>query len=165
MAATKRSTRQAKQVTPLRVMVTGCEGQLGYDVVRLLQSRKVECKGVDLGDFSLTDADGVMQAVQDYRPNAIVHCAAYTAVDKAESEPEVCTAVNGMGTTNLVRAALAVGAKLLYISTDYVFGGEGTEPFETEAPFGPQNVYGLSKMQGEIAVRSLMTRFYILRTS
>lgn len=149
----------------MKVLVTGYAGQLGYEVVRLLESRGVECRGVDMGDFNLTDADSVMNYIRDYAPDVIVHCAAYTNVDKAESEPEICAAVNGMGTVHMVRAALSVGAKLVYISTDYVFPGTGETPFEINDPYGPKNVYGVSKVQGEDAVRSLMTRYYILRTS
>jgi len=134
-------------------------------MVRELEKRGVECRGVDIQDFDLTDAKAVKAYVQDYRPDAVVHCAAYTGVDKAESQPEVCAAVNGMGTLNVVRAALSVGAKMVYISTDYVFSGAGDKPWEEEDPYGPLNVYGMSKVQGEDAVRSLMTRFFILRTS
>jgi len=149
----------------MKVLVTGYGGQLGYDVVRQLEMRGIECRGVDVGDFDLTDGEAVKAYVTDYVPDVIVHCAAYTAVDKAESEPEVCAKVNGVGTMNMVRAALAVGAKLVYISTDYVFSGDGDQPFEVDEPYQPRNVYGLSKVQGEMAVRSLMTRFFILRTS
>jgi len=149
----------------MKVLVTGYAGQLGWDTVRLLESRGVECRGVDIQDFSLTDAPAVLDYVLDYRPDAIVHCAAYTNVDKAESEPEICAAVNGMGTLNVVRAAIKVGAKMVFISTDYVFPGTGEEPYKVDDPYGPQNVYGMSKVQGEDAVRSLMTRFFILRTS
>ena len=149
----------------MKVLVTGYGGQLGYDVVRQLEMRGIEGRGVDVGDFDLTDGEAVKAYVTDYAPDVIVHCAAYTAVDKAESEPEVCAKVNGVGTMNMVRAALAVGAKLVYISTDYVFSGDGDQPFEVDEPYQPRNVYGLSKVQGEMAVRSLMTRFFILRTS
>ena len=149
----------------MRVLVTGYAGQLGYEVVRLLESRGIPCKGVDMADFNLTDAAAVLDYVQRYAPDVIVHCAAYTNVDKAETEPEICAAVNGMGTLYMVRAALSVGAKLVYISTDYVFPGTGDQPFGIDDPYGPKNVYGVSKVQGEDAVRSLMTRYYILRTS
>ena len=149
----------------MKVPVTGYAGQLGYDTVRELEKRGVECRGVDIQDFDLTDAKAVKAYVQDYRPDAVVHCAAYTGVDKAESQPEVCAAVNGMGTLNVARAALSVGAKMVYISTDYVFSGAGDRPWEEDDPYGPLNVYGMSKVQGEDAVRSLMTRFFILRTS
>ena len=149
----------------MKGLVTGFGGQLGYDVIRLLEQQGVECKGVDVGDFDLTDGAAVKAYVTDYGPDVIVHCAAYTAVDKAESEPEICARVNGVGTINIVRAALSVGAKVVYISTDYVLSGDGDQPFETNEPYNPRNVYGLSKVQGEMAVRSLMTRFFILRTS
>ncbi|MBQ9210650.1 MAG: dTDP-4-dehydrorhamnose reductase [Clostridia bacterium] len=149
----------------MRVLVTGVNGQLGWEVVQLLNQRGVPCKGVDVQDFDLTDGPAVKACVQEYAPDVVVHCAAYTAVDKAESEPEVCAAVNGDGTMNVVRAALSVGAKMVYISTDYVFSGKGEEPWTEDAPYDPQNVYGLSKVQGEIAVRSLMKRYFLLRTS
>ena len=149
----------------MKVLVTGYAGQLGWDTVRLLEARGIECRGVDVQDFDLTDAAAVLDYVRGYRPDAVVHCAAYTNVDKAESAPEVCAAVNGMGTLNMVRAALSVGAKLVFISTDYVFPGTGDQPWKVDDPYGPQNVYGMSKVQGEDAVRSLMTRFFILRTS
>ena len=149
----------------MKVLVTGYEGQLGWDVVRTLEARGVPCRGVDVGDFDLRDGAAVKAFVQEYAPDVIVHCGAYTAVDKAESEPEICAAVNGDGTMNVVRAALSVGAKMVYISTDYVFSGEGETPWMEDAPYGPQNVYGLSKVQGEIAVRSLMKRYFLIRTS
>lgn len=149
----------------MKVLVTGVAGQLGYDVMKRLAELRIEAKGVDYQDFDLMDSEAVMDAVRAYAPDGIIHCAAYTAVDKAEQEPEKCAAVNGMGTLNMVRAALAVDAKLLLVSTDYVFNGEGDEPFEVNAPYNPKNVYGLSKVQGEEAVRSLMTRFFIVRTA
>lgn len=149
----------------MKVLVTGYGGQLGWDTVRLLEKRGVECRGVDMQDFNLTDGEAVKSYVQEYRPDAIVHCAAYTNVDKAESEPELCAKVNGMGTMNMVRAALSVGARMVFISTDYVFPGTGETPWKVDDAYGPQNVYGMSKVQGEDAVRSLMTRYFILRTS
>ena len=149
----------------MRVLVTGYAGQLGFDTVRLLEQRGIECRGVDVQDFDLTDGRAVRDYVRTYRPTAIVHCAAYTNVDKAESQPEICAAVNGMGTVNIVRAALSVGAKVVFISTDYVFPGTGDKPWKINDAYGPRNVYGMSKVQGEDAVRSLMTRYFILRTS
>ncbi len=149
----------------MKVLVTGYAGQLGYDTVRQLEARGIECRGVDMADFNLTDGPAVKEYVRSYRPDVIVHCAAYTNVDKAESAPEVCAAVNGMGTVNMVRAALSVGAKMVFISTDYVFPGTGDQPWKVDDRYGPLNVYGMSKVQGEDAVRSLMTRYFILRTS
>jgi len=149
----------------MKVLVTGVGGQLGHDVVQLLEQRNIPCRGVDVQDFSLTDGPAVLRYIRDYAPTVIVHCAAYTNVDKAESEPEVCAAVNGMGTMNMVRGALDVGASFVYISTDYVFPGTGDRPWEPDDDYGPLSVYGLSKLQGEDAVRGLLTRYFILRTS
>lgn len=149
----------------MKVLVTGVGGQLGYDVCKELDRLGIENKGVDVQDFDLTDGAAVMAAVQTYMPDAIIHCAAYTNVEKAESVPEVCADVNGMGTLNMVRAALAVNAKLMYISTDYVFEGTGDTPYEVNAPHRPQSVYGLTKDQGEEAVTSLMQRYFIVRIS
>ena len=149
----------------MKVLVTGVGGQLGYDVCKELDRLGIENKGVDVQDFDLTDGAAVMAAVQAYMPDAIIHCAAYTNVEKAESVPEVCADVNGMGTLNMVRAALAVNAKLMYISTDYVFEGTGDTPYEVNAPHRPQSVYGLTKDQGEEAVTSLMQRYFIVRIS
>jgi len=149
----------------MKIMVTGATGMLGQDVVKALSARGHQCLGVGSADFDLQDAQGTKEAVRRFTPEAIVHCAAYTAVDRAESEPDRCMAVNAMGTLNLVRAALAVNARLLYISTDYVFDGSGDAPHETTEKNRPLNVYGLSKQQGEEAVRSLMTKYFILRTS
>ena len=149
----------------MKVLVTGSAGQLGFDVLRELTVRQIPCIGVDQADFDLTDGVAVHAGVKAVQPDVIVHCAAYTAVDRAESEPEVCAAVNGMGTMNMVRAALDVGASLVYISTDYVFPGTGEDPWQVDDNAGPLNVYGLSKLQGEMAVRSLMTRFFLIRTS
>lgn len=149
----------------MRIMVTGAAGQLGSAVMREMTARGHDVYGAVRQDFDLTDGAAVKRAVHSYQPDAIIHCAAYTAVDRAESEPDACMAAGGMGTLHLVRAALVVGAKLMYISTDYVFDGAGTLPHETNDPLRPLNIYGLSKLQGEEAVRGLMRRYFIVRTS
>lgn len=149
----------------MKVLVTGAKGQLGWEVVRRLQTLRVPCVGVDAEDFDLTDPEAVVAYVTAQHPDAIIHCAGYTNVERAETEPEVCCRVNGMGTLNLVRAALQIGAKLLYVSTDYVFHGEGSEPYEVDAPRRPLSIYGQSMLQGEEAVQSLMSRYFIVRSS
>lgn len=149
----------------MRIMVTGATGMLGQDVVRVLQMKGHECLGVSTADFDLLDAEAVRKAVTAAMPQGIIHCAAYTAVDRAESEPEKCAAINGLGTLNLARAARTVDAKLLYISTDYVFDGSGSLPWQIADRTCPLNVYGMSKLQGEEAVRALLPRSFILRTS
>ncbi len=149
----------------MKILVTGATGMLGQDVLRVLREQRHECLGVGSADFDLQDMAAVRAAVTAFSPDAIVHCAAYTAVDKAESEPACCASVNGLGTLNIARAALAVDARLLHVSTDYVFDGSGETPWEEYDLPRPLNVYGLSKLQAEEAVRSLVPKHFILRTS
>ena len=148
----------------MHILVTGAQGQLGREVVRRLNAIRIPCTGVDLADFDLTDAEAVMAAVSACRPDAIIHCAAYQDIERAETEPEVCCRVNGMGTLNLVRAALHVDAKLLYVSTACVFPA-GDTAYETDSLRRPESIFGQSKLQGEEAIASLMTRYFIVRTS
>ena len=149
----------------MKVLVTGAAGRLGAAVMRCLRDRRVDCLGVDREDFDLLDGAAVHRAVQAYRPDAILHCAAYTDAEQAETEPQKCAEVNGMGTLNVVRAALAVDAKLMYISDVAVFPGVGDKPWETTERTNARSVYGLTKAQGEEAISSLMTRYFIVRTS
>lgn len=149
----------------MRIMVTGATGMLGRDVLRVLQEQGHLCRGVSSADFDVCDVSAVQAAVAAFQPEAIVHCAAWTAVDAAEADPAGCCAVNGMGALNMARAARSVGAKLVYISTDYVFDGSGDAPREVNDPPRPLNIYGLSKWQGEEAVRALTSKHFILRVS
>lgn len=149
----------------MKVLVTGVTGQLGYDVTKELERRHIEYKGVSSRDMDLTDADAVRNVIHAYHPDAIIHCAAYTAVDKAEDEYEKCMAVNSEGTIAVAEAAEEIGAKLVYISTDYVFDGEGNLPFKTNDEKVPLNMYGLSKLFGEQAVQMLCSRYFIVRIS
>ncbi len=149
----------------MKIMVTGAAGQLGQEVLRELRTRNIPCVGVSREDFDVTDAEAVLAAVTREAPDAIIHCAAYTAVDKAETEPAGCCRVNAMGSLYLARAALAVRAKLCLISTDYVFSGEEEGPADVGSPCNPRSIYGLSKLQAEDAVRSIMTRCFIVRTA
>ncbi len=149
----------------MKVLVTGASGQLGSEVVAELRRRRDEPIAADMADFDLTDPAMVSAYLRETKPNAVIHCAAYTAVDKAETEPALCSAVNAGGTLNIVRACLETDAKLLYVSTDYVFAGEGEAPHSVNDQKNPRNVYGLSKLQGEEAIRSLMKRYFIVRTS
>ena len=148
----------------MKVLVTGVNGQLGYDVVRHLNLRGIENRGVDIADFDLTDEAAVLSYIREYAPESIVHCAAYTAVDKAENDRDTCFAVNVMGTKNVALAAKATGAEMMYISTDYVFDGFSKEtPWEADDPKNPQNVYGETKYGGELEVQKLLDDYYILR--
>lgn len=112
----------------MKVLVTGVTGQLGYDVASELSRRGIEHKGVGSRDMDLTDARQVEEVIHSYHPDVIIHCAAYTAVDKAEDESDVCMSVNADGTLAIAKAAKDIDAKMVYISTDYVFGGEGNLP-------------------------------------
>ena len=149
----------------MRILVTGAGGQLGYDVCRELAVRGWDHRGADRQDFDITDAGTTCGYIQEYRPDAVIHCAAYTKVDQAEQEPEECWAVNGTGTENVAQACRESGAKLLYPSTDYIFDGGGSGFYETDTLPAPLNVYGRSKLAGEQRVRQLIERAFIVRTS
>ncbi len=149
----------------MKVLVTGFNGQLGYDVIKELDSREVECKGVDLQDFDITDREQTLSYIKEYKPDVVVHCAAYTAVDKAEDDEESCRKVNVEGSENLALACKELDAKMLYVSTDYVYGGNGETPFETSDETDPKSVYGRTKLEGENAVRKHLDKYFIVRTS
>lgn len=149
----------------MKVLVTGVKGQLGYDVCKRLEARGIDFRGVDIEDFDITDRDAVMAYITDYRPDAVVHCSAFTAVDRAEDEVDLCTRVNAEGPKNIAEAAKAVGAKMMYISTDYVFPGIGECHYAPTDPTGPLSVYGKTKLMGEDAVRAASDRHFIVRIS
>ena len=149
----------------MKILVTGVTGQLGYDCVKQLELDGDEVQGVSSKEFPLTEPLKMEAYLRKFKPEAVIHCAAYTAVDKAEDEPEACRAVNAEGTRNLSRLCREIDAKLIYISTDYVFPGTGEEPYAEDAPAAPVNVYGASKWEGETAVRELLTKYFIVRIS
>ena len=149
----------------MKVLVTGVTGQLGYDCVRELEKRGIEVRGVSSRDFSLTDPVGMQNYMEAYRPDAVIHCAAYTAVDKAEDEPEICEAINAEGTRQLALICRDLDCKMLYISTDYVFPGVGEAYYEPDDIKDPCNAYGRSKLHGEEAVLELLEKYFIVRIS
>lgn len=149
----------------MKVLVTGYNGQLGYDVVKELDSRGIDCRGVDLDDFDITDREQTFAYLNEYAPDAVIHCAAYTAVDRAEDDEETCRKVNVDGSENLAMACKKLDAKMLYVSTDYVYGGLGEAPFETTDETDPQSVYGRTKLEGENAVKKYVDKYFIVRTS
>ena len=149
----------------MKILITGVSGQLGYDAANVLRKRGKDFLGVSSKELDITDPDAVLRAISEYRPDAVLHCAAYTKVDRAEDEENLCIRVNAEGTRNIALACRACGAKMAYISTDYVFPGTGTTPWETDDPTGPLNAYGRSKLAGEQAVRELLERYFIVRTS
>lgn len=149
----------------MKILVTGATGQLGYDVCRVLAERGIEYRGVGSAQLDITNEKAVPVYLSTYRPDAVIHCAAYTAVDRAEGEPERCFAVNEGGTQNLAAACREIGAKMLYLSTDYVFPGVGERFYETDDPAAPRNVYGESKLAGENALREILPQHFIVRIS
>lgn len=149
----------------MKVLVTGAGGQLGYDVCRELARRGIENRGADVADFDITDAQAVRAYIGQYAPDAVVHCAAYTAVDRAEEDAARAFSVNEGGTRNIAAACAETGAKMVYISTDYVFGGEGERFYEPSDAPAPLGVYGKSKYAGELAARSLVQKLFVVRIS
>lgn len=149
----------------MKILVTGVGGQLGYDVCKELTARGIENQGVDVADFDITDAAATYAYIKDYRPDAVIHCSAWTAVDKAEDEMEKVRAVNTEGPRNIAVACRDIGAKMLYISTDYVFPGTGEKFYEPDDPTGPLGAYGATKLGGEQAVGETLEQFFIVRIS
>ena len=147
------------------ILVTGVNGQLGYDVVRTLKERNMECLGIDKDQLDITDENAVNKYIVDLKPECVVHCAAYTAVDRAEDEEELCRKVNVDGTENIARACKEINAKMIYISTDYVFDGKGDKPFEIDGHIEPHSVYGKTKYEGELKVKEILDRYFIVRIS
>ena len=147
------------------ILVTGANGQLGSDVCRILKSQNKDFIPTDADTLDITDEKGVKAFFETHCIDAVIHCAAYTAVDKAEDEREKCFLINEAGTQNLALCAEANKAKMLYVSTDYVFNGEGQTPFDVNDPKGPLNVYGESKLKGEKAVLENCKRAFVVRTS
>lgn len=149
----------------MKILVTGYNGQLGYDVVKRGEKQGLEMQGIGIDDLDITNEVAVYEFVDKVKPDAIIHCAAYTAVDKSEDDKELCWNVNVEGTKYLATAAKKLNAKFVYISTDYVFDGEGTHAFvETDTP-NPVGYYGLTKYEGEKVVRSLIDNNFIVRIS
>lgn len=149
----------------MKVLVTGVKGQLGFDVCRELDKRNIENKGIDRDDCDITDEQAVLSYIKNYAPDVVVHCAAYTAVDRAEDEKEICYNVNVKGTEYIARACKEIDAKMVYISTDYVFEGTGDKAYEVQDNTAPDNTYGLTKYQGEEAVRKILSKYFIIRIS
>lgn len=168
----------------MKVFVTGVGGQLGHDVMNELAKRGYEGIGSDIKEvysgiqdgtavtkmpyvsLDITDKDAVMKVITELHPDVIIHCAAWTAVDMAEDDDKVekVRAINAGGTQNIADAAKAVDAKMVYISTDYVFNGKGTEPWDPDCKdYEPINVYGKTKLEGELAVANTLKKYFIVR--
>ena len=145
----------------MKVLVTGVNGQLGHDIVEECQKRNIEAIGVDVKEMDITDAHKVNEVITETKPDAIIHCAAWTAVDKAEDEVEQCRKVNRDGTKHIVDVCEKLDLPLMYFSTDYVFDGQGEEPWHEYDERHPLNVYGKTKYEGELEVERLKKHFII----
>ncbi len=147
----------------MKVLVTGVKGQLGHDVVNELCKRGMEAVGVDIEEMDITDRDSVRNVISENKPDAVIHCAAYTAVDAAEDHEDICRRVNADGTQNIADACKELDIKMLYLSTDYVFDGEGERPWEPDDACHPLNVYGQTKYEGELAIQNTLKKYFIVR--
>ena len=149
----------------MRIVITGAKGQLGRAVLQEALRRGHDAVGADIDDFDLTDKDATQAYLTATAPDFVIHCAAYTAVDKAESEPELARAVNEFGTRYIAEYCAARDIWMLCVSTDYVFDGSGGKPWEIDDEPNPLSVYGTTKLAGERAVQSLCGKHMIVRTS
>ena len=165
----------------MKIFVTGVAGQLGHDVMNELEKRGLEGVGTDLApayaglqdgtavtrmpyvSLDITDPEAVAQTIRETSPDAVIHCAAWTAVDKAEDCPDLCRKVNAGGTRNIAEVCRELDIPMMYFSTDYVFNGNGTRPWEPEDAYEPLGVYGATKAEGEVAVKENLSKFFILR--
>lgn len=150
----------------MKVLVTGVKGQLGYDVVNELEKRGHVAVGVDIEEMDITDKESVDKVIKEVAPEAVIHCAAWTAVDAAEDEDkrEKVHQVNALGTQYIASVCKDLDIKMMYISTDYVFNGQGEEPWQPDCKdYAPLSVYGQTKLDGELAVSGLLSKYFIVR--
>ena len=147
----------------MKVLVTGVKGQLGYDVVNELVKRGHTAIGTDIEEMDITNKNSVNSVIKENTPDAVIHCAAYTAVDAAEDNVELCRKINAEGTQNIADVCKELDIKMIYISTDYVFDGQGERPWEPEDERTPLNVYGQTKYEGELAVQNTLDKYFIVR--
>lgn len=149
----------------MKVLVTGVAGQLGYDVIKELNKRNIECLGIDKADVDLIDFKATEEFITNYKPDAVIHCAAYTAVDKAEDEQGLCYLINASATENIAKVCKRLDVKMIYISTDYVFDGTKEGFYEVDDEPNPINIYGKTKLEGEKAVQKILDKYFIVRIS
>lgn len=147
----------------MKVLVTGVKGQLGFDVSNELEKRGHVAVGVDIEEMDITKESDVRTFITEAGVDAVIHCAAYTAVDAAEDNQEICMKVNAGGTENIAKVCKELDIKMIYISTDYVFDGEGDRPWNPDDERQPLNVYGESKYLGELAVEKYLDKYFIVR--
>lgn len=147
----------------MKIFVTGVKGQLGYDVVNELEGRGIETIGVDIEEMDITDSTSTWAVIKEAAPDAVIHCAAYTAVDAAEDNEDICRKVNVEGTQNIAAVCKDLDIPMMYISTDYVFDGQGERPWEPDDKRNPLSVYGQTKYEGELAVQNTVDKYFIVR--
>lgn len=147
----------------MKVLVTGAKGQLGNDLLNEMAKRGIDTIGVDIDEMDITDAKAVERVLGASGADAVIHCAAYTAVDAAEDNAELCARINGAGTENVAVVCRSLDIPMMYISTDYVFNGQGERPWEPDDKREPLNVYGKTKYQGELAVERWLEKYFIVR--
>ncbi len=147
------------------IAITGINGQLGFDAARELNKRNIPCIGTGRAELDITDKDAVLEYFDRIKPHAVIHCAAYNLVDKAEENIDRCSSVNISGTENIVLACKRINAKMMFFSSDYVFSGEKTGEYETDDERGPLSVYGRSKALAEDIIVQKLDRHFILRIS
>ena len=153
----------AKMEEKMKILVTGVKGQLGFDIVNECQRRGIETVGVDIDEMDITVATEVEKVISEANVDAVIHCAAYTAVDAAEENEELCRKVNVGGTKNIANVCEALAIKLMYFSTDYVFNGKGENFWEEYDHREPLNIYGKTKCEGEEVVEDTVSKHFILR--
>lgn len=149
----------------MKILVTGVNGQLGYDVVAEGKRRGLDMIGTDVGQMDITNVDQIEKVMSENTPDAVIHCAAYTAVDNAEDQVDLCREINAEGTRKLAIACEKRDIPMMYFSTDYIFDGQGTHFRVEEEPAAPLNVYGQTKYEGELAVYDHLKKFFVLRIS
>ena len=147
----------------MKVLVTGVKGQLGYDVVNELTRRGHIAIGTDIEEMDITDKESVSNVIKGSAPDAVIHCAAYTAVDAAEDNVDLCRKINAEGTQNIANVCKELDCKMIYISTDYVFDGQGERLWKADDERKPLNVYGMTKYEGELAVQNTLDKYFIVR--
>ena len=148
----------------MRILVTGVKGQLGFDVVNELKKNNIEAVGVDIEEMDITDAAAVKKVITESKVDGVIHCAAYTAVDAAEDNEEICRKINAGGTKNIADVCKELDIKMMYISTDYVYNGQGETPWQPDCKdYKPLNVYGQTKLEGELAVSETLDKYFIVR--
>lgn len=148
----------------MRILVTGVKGQLGFDVVNELKKNNIEAVGVDIEEMDITDVAAVKKVITESKVDGVIHCAAYTAVDAAEDNEEICRKINAGGTKNIADVCKELDIKMMYISTDYVFNGQGETPWQPDCKdYKPLNVYGQTKLEGELAVSETLDKYFIVR--